>query len=167
MSKDEESQEIANYISPLEAGQPAEQGTSLKVQEPVNTKEKPIVLWKDVKFLAGFVLVVLSVILSFFAKGLIIINITQPFHLIKGLSVYAFSWALLFIGIFLVGMEAVKMIKQKIHYHVKKSVKDTYGYTKKLPKDSIEYTKKLHRKSMDGLAKTSKFIKGKMRKENA
>ena len=137
-----------------------------QTQEPIKAQEKPIVLWKDVKFWAGFVIVILSIILGFFAKGLIIVNITQPFHLIRGLSVYALSWVLLLIGIFLVGMETVKIIQQKISYHVEKSVKETYGYTKKLPIEGFEYTKKLHRKSMDGLAKTSKFIKGKVRHKN-
>ena len=157
-----DNQGIRQDISPAEAVQPAPQ-----TQEPTpQAQEKPIVLWKDMKFLAGFILVVSSIIIGFFAKGIIVVNITQPFPLIKGLSIYALSWALLFIGIFLVGMETVRMIQQKIHYHVKKSVKDTYGYTKKLPKGSIEYTKKLHRKSIDRLAKTSKFIKRKMRHEN-
>ena len=58
------------------------------------------------------------------------------------------------------------MNQQKINYHVKKSVKETYGYTKKLPREGIEYTKRLHRRSIDGLVKTSKFIKRKMRPKN-
>lgn len=133
-----------------------------QAQEPVlQAQEKPIVLWKDIKFLAGFVLVVLSIIIGFFSKGLIVINITEPFHLIQWVSVYALSWVLLFIGFFLVGMETVKMIQQKINYHVKKSVKETYGYTKKLPKEGIEYTKRLHRKSIGRLAKTLKIHKRK------
>ena len=164
MSKDEaENRKTTKDIPPEDAVQPAAQAQDAIPQK----QEKPIVLWKDWKFLTGFILVISSIVLGFFAKGLIIVNITQPFHLIQGLSVYAFSWVLLFMGIFLVGMETVRVIRQRINHQVRRTVKGTYQYTKKFPKESIEYTKKLHRKSMDGLSKTSKFIKGKMRKEHA
>ena len=155
-------QEITKDISPAEAVQSAAQAQDAIPQ----AQEKSIVLWKDWKFLTGFILVISSIVLGFFAKGLIIVNITQPFHLIQGLSVYAFSWVLLFMGIFLVGMETVRVIRQRINHQVRRTVKGTYQYTKKFPKESIEYTKKLHRKSMDGLSKTSKFIKRKIKHEN-
>lgn len=94
-------------------------------------------MWKDKKLLAGFVLVLLSIILGFYGKGLLfqyIVKFYEPFYLITGLSIWAFSWVLLFLGVFLVGWETVKMIQMRIHHHVKKTVKDTvkgtYHYTK-------------------------------------
>jgi len=43
--------------------------------------EMPIKWWKDRKLLAGIVLVVLSVILGFFGKGLFIIKFYEPVYL--------------------------------------------------------------------------------------
>src|SRR3989344_6332557 len=94
--------------------------------------EMPIKWWKDRKLLAGIVLVVLSVILGFFGKGLFIIKFYEPVYLYTGLSIWAFSFILLFWGVFLVGWETVKMIQYRIHHHVKKTVKSTYHYTKQL-----------------------------------
>jgi len=122
----------------------------------IQAQEKKIILWKDVKFLIGFVFVVSSIVIGLYGKGLIVIHIAEPFPLIKALSVYALSWLIFLIGAFLVGMETIKMIQQKIHYHVKKSVKDTYGYTKELPRKGLDYTKKLHEKSLGKLKRKFK-----------
>lgn len=109
-------------------------------------KQEPIMWWKDKKLLAGVILVFLSIIIGFYGKVLSIVKIYEPIYLITGLSLWAFSWLLLFLGVFLVGWETVRMIQRRIHYHVKKTVKDTYAYTKKLPKKGYRYTKKIHKK---------------------
>lgn len=108
--------------------------------------EDPIVWWKDKKLLAGVIIVILSAILGFYGKVLFIVKFYEPIYLITGLSVYAFSFILLFIGIFLVGWETVKMIQQRIHHHVKHTVVKTYHHAKELPKRSVQYTKNLHKK---------------------
>lgn len=123
------------------------------------TEQKLTILWKDKKFLIGFILVLLSFILGFYGKILFIVKIYEPFYLITGLSIWAFSWILLFLGVFLVGWETVKIIQNRIHHHVK----ETYHYTKKFPKKSYHYTKELHRKGIDKLTKTSKIIVEKIR----
>ena len=96
--------------------------------------EQPILWWKDKKFLAGFILVILSIIMGFYGKALSIIKFYEPVQFITGLSIWAFSWLLLFLGVFLVGWETIKMIQYRIHHHVKKTVRRTYEYTKGLPK---------------------------------
>ena len=130
------------------------------------TTQQSIEWWKDKKLLAGFILVILSFILGFYGKVLFIVKFYERIYLITGLSVYAFSFVLLFIGVFLVGWETVKMIQQRIHHHVKRTVKGTYEYTKALPKKGLQYTKRLHRKGIDRIAKTSKSIKEKIKQQN-
>ncbi|MBI2656691.1 hypothetical protein HYX03_03055 [Candidatus Woesearchaeota archaeon] len=120
--------------------------------------------WKDKKLLAGVILVILSIVLGFYGKGLFIIKFYEPVYLITGLSIWAFSWVLLFLGVFLVGWETVKMIQQRIHHHVRKTVKTTYHYTKGLPKKSYDYTKELQREGMSKIAKSSKVIIKKIRR---
>ena len=115
-------------------------------------KEKPMIWWKDKKLLAGVILVVLSFILGFYGKVLFIIKFYEPVYLITGLSVYAFSFVLLFVGIFFVGWETVKMIKQRIHHHIKRTAKGTYEYTKSLPK-------RLHKKGVDTFTKAKNYFK--------
>ncbi|MEK6983189.1 MAG: hypothetical protein AABX33_01335 [Nanoarchaeota archaeon] len=110
------------------------------------TNKKPLIWWKDRKLLAGVILVILSLILGSYGKILFIIKFYEPIYLITGLSLYVFSFVLLFIGIFLVGWETVKLIQQRTYHHVKKTVKETYEYTKELPKRGYDYTKKLHKK---------------------
>ena len=107
-----------------------------------NQFQKPIVVWKDLKFLFGITLIILSILIGEFGKGLSIIKFYIPKYLITGISLYAFSYVLLFLGIFLVGWETVKLIRDRIHHHIKK----TYVYTKGLPKKGYNYTKKLHKK---------------------
>ena len=115
--------------------------------------KKPTSWWKDRKLLAGISLIALSVILGLYGKGLVgffFVNLLnklyKPVYLFTGLSVYAFSWILLFLGVFLVGWETVKMIQMSIQHHVKKTVKGTYQYTKNLPKKGYDYTKELRKK---------------------
>ena len=142
----------------IQNAQPEVQDSPQMQEAPVQPLKK-LVWWKDLKLLFGFILVLLSIILGFFGKGLIVINIAEPFHLIRALSIYAFSWILLFIGIFLVGMETVKMIRQRINHHVKRTVIGTYEYTSKLPKRGITYTKQLHEKSLGRLMRKPKSEK--------
>jgi len=110
------------------------------------TAQNQVVWWKDMKFLIGVVVVFLSIVLGFFGKGLSIIKFYEPFYLYTGLSIWAFSWLLLFLGIFMVGWETVKMIRSRIHYHVKETVRGTYRHTKVLPKKGIEKLKKIMNK---------------------
>ena len=121
-------------------------------------QEKPVIWHKDKKLLAGIILVVLSFALGLYGKGLLGLffaslfsKLYKPFYLLTGLSVYALSWILLFLGVFLVGWETVRLIKQRIHHHVKQ----TYHYTRGLPKKGYNYTKELHKK---GIAKIKKSI---------
>lgn len=120
--------------------------------------EQPKIIWyKDKKLLAGIILVALSFALGLYGKGLLslfIVNLInklyKPFYLLTGLSIYALSWILLFTGILLVGMETVRLIKQRIHHHVRQ----TYHYTRNLPKKGYNYTKELHKKSIARIKKS-------------
>jgi len=105
--------------------------------------------YKDRKLLAGIILVILSFVLGLYGKGLLGLffaglfsKLYKPFYLLTGLSVYALSWILLFLGVFLVGWETVRMIRDRIHHHVKK----TYKYTKELPRRGYHYTKNLKKR---------------------
>ena len=113
----------------------------------MKNKQKLIIWWKDKKLVAGFILVLLSISLGFYGKGLVIVKFYKPVYLITGLSLWAFSWILLFLGIFLVGWETVKIIQMRIQNQIKKSAKDTY-----------HYTKKLHKNGIDKISKTSRFF---------
>ena len=113
----------------------------------------PAVWWKDKKLLAGVILVVLSIILGTYGKVLFISKFYEPVYLITGLSIWVFSWILLLFGIFLVGWETVKLIQQRIHHHVKKTVKKTYHHAKELPRKGYHYTRHLHKKGMDRIRK--------------
>ena len=130
---------------------------------PEELEQMPILWWKDKKLLTGVVLVILSFILGVYGKIIIIAKFYEPVQLITGISIYAFSFILLFLGVFLVGWETVKIIQSRIQHHVKKTVKTTYHHAKDFPKKSYHYTKKLHRKGMDKITKTSKIIVDKIR----
>jgi hypothetical protein len=125
------------------------------IQEP---KLKPIILWKDIKFIIGVILVLLSLVLGFYAKGIIIVKLNDPHYITWGISIWALSWVPLIIGIFLVGMGTIKAIQYKINFHVIKSASETYNYTKDLPKKGIEQTKKLHRKGKEGIIETKQSV---------
>ena len=96
--------------------------------------DKLIVLWRDKKFLTGFALVILSIILGFYGKILFILKFYEPVQLITGLSIWAFSWILLFFGVFLVGWETIKTIQNQIKNNVKKTAKKGYDYTQNMGK---------------------------------
>ena len=121
-----------------------------------NQTEQKIIWWKDRKLLAGVILVVSSFILGFYGKVLFITKFYEPIYLITGLSVWAFSFILLFAGVFLVGWETVRMIQYRIHHHVRRTVKETYHYTKGLPKRGYRYTKELHKKGIDKIKSMTK-----------
>ena len=108
-----------------------------------------LIWYKDRKLLTGITLVIASMILGLYGKGLLglffinLINkLYKPVYLFTGLSVYGFSWILLFLGVFLVGWETIRMVRDRINHQVKK----TYRYTKGLPRKGYDYTKKLHMK---------------------
>lgn len=130
---------------------------------PEEPEQMPILWWKDKKLLTGVVLVVLSFILGFYGKIIIIAKFYEPVQLITGISIYAFSFILLFSGAFLIGWETVKIIQSRIRHHVKKTAKTTYNHAKEFPKKGYHYTKELHRKGMEKIAKTSKVIVEKIR----
>ena len=115
--------------------------------------------WKDKKLLAGIILVLASIIVGFYGKALSIVKFYEPVYLITGLSIWAFSWILMLLGIFIVGWENVKMIQNRIKHHVKKTVKNTYDQAKDLQEKGYRYTKRLHKKSMNKLSKTLKTSK--------
>lgn len=106
----------------------------------------PAVWWKDRKLLTGVILVILSVILGTYGKVLFIARFYEPIAVITGLSIWVFSWILLFLGIFLVGWETVKLIQRRINHHVKRTVKRTYHHAKSLPRRGYHYTKNLHKR---------------------
>ena len=120
-------------------------------------KEKIVTWFRSKKFVIGFSLVILSFMLGFYGKVLFIARFYEPFYLITGLSIFAFSWVLLFLGAFLVGRETVKTMQDKINQSVKKGVKDTYQYTKKLPKRGYDYTKELHKKGADKITQIKNY----------
>ncbi|HLG23969.1 MAG TPA: hypothetical protein VI564_03520 [Candidatus Nanoarchaeia archaeon] len=123
----------------------------------IQLSKKPIIVWwKDRKLLTGIIFVLLSLILGTYGKVLFIFKFYEPVQVITGLSIYAFSWVLLFVGAFLVGWETIKLIQQRIHYHVKNTAKKTYHYTKGIPRRSFDYTRGLHRKGIDRLKKLGK-----------
>lgn len=105
--------------------------------------------WKDKNLLAGIILVISSVIIGFYGKLLFIVKFYEPIYLITGLSLYVFSFILLFFGIFLVGWETVKLIQYRIQQQVKTTMKKTYHHAKGLPKRGYHYTRKLHKRGME------------------
>ena len=102
---------------------------------------------QDKKFLAGVILVLVSILLGIFGKVLIVVKLYQPVYVMTGFSIWGFSWLVLFVGILLVGWETVKFIRYRINHHVRKTVKTTYSNTRKL-----------HRKSMRNIKRASKEI---------
>ncbi|MBI4451872.1 hypothetical protein HY637_00445 [Candidatus Woesearchaeota archaeon] len=119
---------------------------------------QPMKWYKDNKLVIGVVIVVVSFILGFWGKVLIVKELYRPVELVTGISVYAFSWILLFVGAAMVGWSTVKRINYRIHHHVKKTVKKTYHHAKNFPRKATQYTKELHKKSMDRLQATSRKI---------
>ena len=122
----------------------------MKNQKNDNDFGQPILWWKDPKLLLGALLVATSLIVGLYGKLLLLLKSYDPF---KGITVWAFSWLILFAGAFLIGWETINLIKMRINHHVKKKVRDTY-----------HYTKELRRKGAKKLAKTSKAIADKINK---
>src|SRR3989338_5052661 len=112
----------------------------------MDENKEDIKWWKDAKLLTGVILVVLSFVLGFYGKLLFIVKFYEPVYVITGLSIFAFSWVVLFIGVFLVGWETVKMIQNRIHHHVTHTARRTYHHASQLPRRGYDYTKKIHRK---------------------
>lgn len=116
--------------------------------------KKPLNWYKDKKLLTGVILVLLSFILGSYGKALFIVKFYEPVQVITGLSIWAFSFLLLFLGAFLVGWETIRLIHQRIHDKVKTTVKKTYHHAKRLPQRGYRYTKKLHKKSIEKIKKS-------------
>ena len=93
--------------------------------------------WKDMKLFAGIVLFVLNFIIGFYAKVLFLVKIKEPFYWWLGAVIYAFSWILLFAGVYLLGSETNKLIRSRIKHNVKKSVRKTYDGAMKIRKRSV------------------------------
>ena len=113
-------------------------------------------LWEDKKFLAGFILVLLSIMLGFYGKIIFFTKIYQPLGILTGLSVYGFSWLLLLLGAFLVGWKTVKLIQYRIHHHVKKTVKGTYRHAK-------YHARNIHKRSIKNIEKVRHRLHKKIR----
>ena len=116
--------------------------TIASAEQKIIAPEKPIVWWKDKKLLLGAILIMLSLILGFYSKILFIAKFYDMFYLITGISIYAFSWILLFAGAFLLGRETMKIAQQKINQQLLSTMTKTYHYTKALPRKGIHYTRK-------------------------
>ena len=125
--------------------------------------QKPIEWYNNNKFLMGVILVILSFVLGIYGKVLILVKFYEPIQLYTGISIYAFSWVLLFLGAFMVGWQTVRIMESKIYSSTQKTVKLTYDHARKFPKKATDYTKKLHRESMDKIYKTSRSIAEKIR----
>ena len=126
-------------------------------------RERAIKWYQDKKLIIAFILIIISFVLGFYSKAIIIAKFYEPISLITGLSLYTFSWILMFIGVFMVGWSAVKAMHARIHHHVRKTVKDTYHHARKFPKRATDYTKNIHRKSMNRIASASKIIGDKIK----
>lgn len=110
---------------------------------------KKLVWYKDLKLLAGITLVISSFILGFFGKIVFLSMFYRSITLITvitGISVYALSWIMLFIGAFLIGRETVKLMQQRINRQVLHATKKTYHYTTHYPKKGLHHALKLHKK---------------------
>lgn len=166
---------IVKAIGLFEKGKINVEGGKVKItmtENKTNTAKLPDKWWKDMKLLAGVTLVVASLAIGLYGKsllGVFIVNwinkLYSPFYLLTGLSLYGLSWVLLFLGIFLVGWETIKMINNKIHHEVRKKVRETYHVTRDLSKKGYHRTKALHKKGMERISKTSKLITEKLRNQ--
>jgi hypothetical protein len=108
---------------------------------------KKLIWYRDIKLLAGIILVIISFVLGFFSKIVIFAApFVEPIIWWTGLSVYALSWIMLFFGAFLIGWESVKLMQQRINYHVIHATRKTYHYTTHYPKKGIHHAMTLHKK---------------------
>lgn len=122
-------------------------------------KEKAIKWYQDRKLLIAFIIIIASFILGVYGKAIIIIKFYEPIYLITGLSLYTFSWILLFVGIFMVGWRTVKAMQRKIQHNVKSAAKKTYYHAKDLPRRATKITKAISKKSINRITSTSKIIR--------
>ena len=134
----------------------------METDKPMPEVEK-IIWWKDAKFLMGCLLIVSSFFLGFFGKGLFFVKFYEPVSRYTGLSLWALSWIFTLIGIFLLGIETMKIIKQRIKSQVKKTVKGTYEMTKGLPRRGLKYTRELRSKGAGKMAKVTRIISSKIK----
>ena len=109
-------------------------------------EEKKIIWWKDKVLVAGIVLIAAHFLVSFVGLSIFLINISNKIYRITGLSLYGLSWIMFAVGLFLVGEETFRLIKQRIHHHVKKTVKRTYHHARKLHARSYHHAKNLHKR---------------------
>jgi hypothetical protein len=118
--------------------------------------ENPIIWWKDLNLFIGIIFVIGSFILGLYGKAILISKVFDPIRALTGISIWAFSWFVLFVGISIVGWETVRIIKYKIKHKVHKTVKRTYTRAKKIHSKSHKYAKKLHNSNINKIAKMSK-----------
>ena len=129
-------------------------------------RQRAVKWYQDKKLIIAFVIIVISFIMGFYGKALIIIKFYQPVYLITGISIFAFSWILLFVGIFMVGWATVKVMQQKINDNVKKAAKKTYYKARDAQRKAANMTMNIHKKSIDKIKSTSKAIAKKIRKND-
>ena len=133
-------------------------------------KERAIKWYQDRKLMIAFIIIIISFILGFYGKALIIIKFYQPIYVITGISIFAFSWVLLFVGIFMVGWSTVKRMQHEINQNVKRAAKKTYYGAKHqaagFPRKATNLTKIIHKKSIDKIKSTSKAITKKLRQND-
>ena len=132
-------------------------------------KEMAIKWYKDKKLIIAFIIIVISFILGFYGKALIILKFYEPIYVITGISIFAFSWVLLFVGIFMVGWATVKRMQQQIHENVKSAAKKTYYEAKyqaqNIPRRATSLTKSIHRKTLNKVANASRSITNRIKKK--
>ena len=121
-------------------------------------RERASKWYQDRKLMIAFVIIVMSFILGIYSKAIIIIKFYEPVYLITGLSLYTFSWLLLFIGVFMVGWSTVKAMNRRINSNVKSAAKKTYYKARNVQGKATELTKKIHKKSLDKIKSTSKSV---------
>ena len=121
-------------------------------------RERASKWYQDRKLMIAFVIIVISFILGIYSKAIIIIKFYEPVYLITGLSLYTFSWLLLFIGVFMVGWSTVKSMNRRINNDVKRAAKKTYYKARNVQGKAAELTKKIHKKSLDKIKSTSKSV---------
>lgn len=133
-------------------------------------KERAIKWYQDRKLMIAFIIIILSFVLGFYGKALIIIKFYQPIYVITGISIFAFSWVMLFVGIFMVGWSTVKRMQEEINQNVKIAAKKTYYQAKyqatNIPRNATKITIGMHRKSVDKIKSTSKAIVKKIRRND-
>ena len=138
----------------------------MKMEIQPEAAQQPMKWYSDGKLLTGVIIVILSFAAGVYGKALILFRFYEPVQLLTGISIYAFSFVLLFLGAFLVGWRTIKIIRARINYHVKKTVRRSYDNARKFPEQATAYTKRLHRKSIDKISEASRKISKKIGEQN-